>query len=167
MRIKLTPGQMVYLHGWMAPKKTLTWGDVLSHPHLTLQFLLSANLPLHQLHQLQPDAKAWAKNGRADLHDCPLMGQWGAHPIHDFRAEIGELVNLRWPAEALVRMGVTYEDLVGLGLTPATMALFTHLTLVGWAQLGFRKEHALRVHEPALVALFGLPKADVLRSLPP
>lgn len=165
MRIKLTPGQIVYIHGWMTPKETLHWDDVVSSPALTLRFLLSANLPLSQLHKMQPDASAWVRHRRVELEDCPRMELWAAHPVTDFRADLGDIVNQHWSAEQMANMGLHYHDLVELGLTHSSMGLFTHITLLGWAHLGLRRQDVEGVPEAALVRLFGMPKLSVMRSL--
>ena len=168
MRLRLTAGQGCFLHGWMAPKQTLSWQDVVSTPSLTLTKLLSANLSPGALHQLQPDASAWLRAGRMTLSECPLMvDPWGAHPVRDFGADLGDIAGQRWPAELMQRMGVTYQDLKELGLTPEGMVLFTHITLHGWAQLGLTRADVVHVPETVFARLFRMTKADVLRSLKP
>ena len=69
-----------------------------------------------------------------------------------------------WPHDALIRMGVTYDDLLGLGLTPETMNLFGY-TLMMWASTGFRRSHAEGIPHNTLFRMFGMPKPDVLASL--
>jgi hypothetical protein len=166
MRLRITPGQGVYLHGWLAPKLTLSWADVVENRAFTLAHLAdAAHIPLSALHQLQPDAAAWIRHGRAGLADCPRMELWAAHPLRDFKADLGELVNQGWSADALARMGVAYDDLAAVGLNAENMGLFSNLTLLGWAQLGFSRAAAAAMSEAALVRLFGMPKQDVLRSL--
>ena len=165
MRLRLTAGQAVFVHGWLAPKRTLSWADVQASPGMTLDFLLDARLPVAALHQLQPDPAAWIRLGRATLPDCPSMGAWGAHPVRDFGAELADLVELRWPVDVMLAVGLTYQDLVGIGLSFSNMRLFSWIRLLGWAQLGLRREHVRDVPEPVLVRLFGLTKMDVLRSL--
>ena len=166
MRLKLTPGQACYLHGWMAPKLTLSWQDIASEPSLTLSRLLSAGLTPAALHQVQPDAGAWVRAGRVSLSDCPSMADpWAAHPVRDFGADLGDIAGERWPADLMQRMGLTYHDLVGIGLTPASMWLFPHVTLLGWSQLGLTRADVIAVPEASLVRLFRMTKQDVLRSL--
>ena len=167
MRLRLSPGQGCYLHGWMTPKLTLTWGDVLLTPTMTLQKLLSAGLTPCALHQLQPDASAWAKAGRVTLAECPSMQDpWGAHPIRDFSADLGDIIAQRWSAEVMHGMGLTFADLVDIGLTQHNMALFTHITLRGWAVLGFSRADADRIPHAVLARLFdNMTKADIIRSL--
>lgn len=167
MRLRLTPGQSCYLHGWMTPKETLSWEDVLATPTMTFQNLLSAGIPHSALHQLQPDASAWARSGRATLADCPAMVDlWGVHPVRDFEVDLGGILDQRWSAELMQRMGVTYKDMVQLGLTPTSMSLFNHITLRGWSLLGLCRADVARVPEAALSRLFdNMTKQDVLRSL--
>ena len=166
MRLKLTPGQSCYLHGWLSPKPTLSWPDIRCNPKLTLQHLLSAGLDLDDLHHLQPEVSEWIRAGRVTIADCPLMADlWGAHPVRDFRADLGDVAGFKWSADVMLRVGLNYAELVELGLTAASMVVFTHITLYGWSQLGMTRADAEKIPEPALVALFGMPKQEVLRSL--
>jgi hypothetical protein len=160
MHIKLCPGQIVYIHSWMTPKPFLHWDDVVSDPKLNLRYLLSANLNLRDLHKLQPDASAWVKHRKADLAEL-----WAAHPVAEFRADLGDVVNQRWSAEQMATMGLHYSDQVDLGLTSFSMGLFTNLTLLGWAHLGLQRQHVEAVPEATLVRLFGMAKQDVMCSL--
>jgi len=103
---------------------------------------------------------------RVGLADCPSMIEpWGAHPVRDFCADLGDIAGQLWPADLLQRMGVTYQDLVGIGLTPSSMALFSNVTLLGWAQLGLTRAEVAAIPEPVLARLFRMTKADVMRSV--
>lgn len=164
MRISLTPGQAVSIHGWMRARVTLTWGDVLSLPGLTFQGLLAYNLAEQDLYVLQPDLQAWVRAGKATLADCPKMRPWDAHPIRDFKADLADLVGMHWPHELLARMGVDYDELLGLGLTAETMNLFG-FTLMMWSSLGFRRAHAEPIPANTLFRMFGMAKQDILASL--
>ena len=165
MRIALTPGQAVTIHGWLRARQTLTWGDVLANQQgLEFSKLMSFNLGEQELYVLQPDLQAWVRSGKATLVDCPKMRAWDAHPIRDFKADLADLVGAHWPHETLSRMGVTYDDLLGLGLTPETMNLFGY-TLTMWASTGFRRAHAEVIPPNTLFRMFGMAKQDVLASL--
>ena len=164
MRIVLTPGQAVSIHGWWRARLGLTWGDVLSNEALTFASLLLFNLKEQELYVLQPDLQAWIRAGKATLADCPRMRPWDAHPVRDFKADLADVIGMHWPTETMVKMGVTYEDLTGLGLTAETMILLNY-TLMMWATMGFRRHHAEPVPPPTLYRLFGLAKQDVLASL--
>lgn len=166
MRLKLTPGQSCYLHGWLNPKPTLCWADVRGNPSLTLRNLVSAGIDLDDLHHLQPETAQWVKAGRVTIADCPAMAElWGAHPVRDFKADLGDIAGFKWSAETMRGVGLSYAELVELGLTPGSMVVFTHITLHGWAQLGMTRADAQAISEPALVSLFNLPKQEVLRAL--
>jgi len=164
MRVSLTPGQAVTIHGWMRARQTLTWSDVLSLPTINYEKLLSYNLSEQILYVLQPDLQAWIRQGKAALSDCPRMRTWDAHPIRDFKADLADIIGMHWPTETMVKMGVTYDDLTGLGLTAETMILLNY-TLMMWATMGFRRHHAEPVPPNTLYRLFGLAKQDVLASL--
>lgn len=166
MRLPLTPGQSCYLHGWLNPKTTLSWSDILKNPSMTLQNLTSAGLSLTDLHAVQPEVSEWVRAGRVTLADCPSMAdKWGANPIRDFQADLGDIAGFKWSAESMMKMGVGYKELVDIGLTPASMVVFTHVTLHGWSTMGFTRSDAAQIQEPMLIALFCMPKQEVLRSL--
>ena len=166
MKLQLTPGQAVTIHGWARPRTYLTWSDVLLDPKLTFAYLTdTCKLSDTSLHLLQPDIAAWVKAGRVVLADCPRLCPWDAHPIRDLHADLADLLQARWTADVLSRLGVSYEDLKGVGLIPENMSLFSWITLAGWATLGFRREHADAVQPRTLYRLFGMSKPDVLASL--
>jgi len=165
MRIPLTAGQAVTIHGWLQPKETLSWTDVLTDPALTFSFLHThTKIPKELLHRLQPDIAAWAAAGRVRLEDMPALAQWGAHPIRDLNADLGDIIHMRWPAAVLAKSGVTYADLVGAGMTHDSMGLFGY-TLRDWSVLGFSAADAERLHASALARLFNLTAADVIKCL--
>lgn len=164
MRISLTPGQAVTIYGWMRARQTLTWPDVIALQKLDFQTLLTYNLTEQDLYILQPDLQAWIRAGRATLADCPKMRAWDAHPIRDFKADLADLVSMHWPQDVLLRTGVNYDDLLGLGLTAETMNLFG-FTLMMWSTVGFRRSHADAIPANTLYRMFGMAKQDVLASL--
>jgi hypothetical protein len=164
MKISLTPGQAVTLHGWMRARQWLTWGDVLGKEGLGFSELLACNLPEQELYVLQPDLQAWVRAGKATLQDCPRMRSWDAHPIRDFKADLADMIGMHWPPETLTRMGVTYDELLELGLTAETMTLFNY-TLMMWFSVGFQRRHAETVPPNTLFRLFGMSKMDVMACL--
>lgn len=166
MRIALTPGQAVTIHGWWRARQHLTWGDVLSNDALTFQTLLSFNISEQDLYVLQPDLQAWIRHGKATLHDCPRMRPWDAHPIKDFKADLSDIIRSAWSTETMSRVGLSYEDLTGLGLTHDSMPLL-NFTLMMWANIGFNRAHAERIPPNTLFNLFGMSKQNVLASLRP
>ena len=166
MKIPLTPGQAVTIHGWMNPKETLSWMDVLANPMLSFKFLThNTMIPKELLHKLQPDIKSWVKAGRISLPETPeLLSIWVAHPIKDLNVDFGDIVELKWDAKTMKNAGVTYADLKDAGMTHDTMGLFGY-TLYEWSQLGLSKTDAEAIPAHALGRLFRLTKGDVLRCL--
>ena len=166
MPVTLTPGQGVFLHGFRGARRSLTWADVRDTPTIDFKQLQRANLPLGTIHYLQPDIVEWVKAEKMTLADCLTVSPvWGAHPIRHFGADLGDLVSSRWTADQLVRMGVRYQDLLDVGLTPDNMRLFTHITLSGWCALGLTKEHAGKFTDAQTGRLFSMPRQEVMRAL--
>jgi hypothetical protein len=144
----------------------LTWGDVANEEKHTFASLLSYKLTEQQLYILQPDLQAWIRTSKASLKDCPRMRAWDVHPIRDFKADLSDIIRANWSAETMARMGVTYDDLLTLGITPEAMPLLRY-TLMMWSSIGFKRHHAEKIPANQLFALFGISKQDVLACLRP
>jgi hypothetical protein len=164
MKIRLTAGQAVTIHGWWNARTQLTWTDVLAQEGLTFSRLLSFNLTEQELYVLQPDLQAWIRPCKATLPDCPRMRPWDAHPVRDFKADLSDIVRTRWGSDTMSRVGVTFDDLLELGMTPEAMPLMNY-TLMMWTEIGFKRHHAERIPANQLFNLFGMAKQDVLVSL--
>ena len=162
MRIVLSPGQAVLAHGWVRAREYLTWGDVLNNDKLTFAFMHTGlGISDITLHNLQPDLQSWIKNKKVELEDCPKLGLWDAHPIKDFQADLADLIRMKWQAEQYKKMGVFYDTLQELGLTPETMTLFG-FTLMNWIQIGFTRTHCEQIPENILFRLFTMSKLQIL-----
>lgn len=165
MKIPLTAGQAVTIHGWLNPKEILSWTDVIGDSKLSFSFLcFQIRISKELLYRLQPDITAWVKSGKITLYDTPHLNLWGAHPIRDLKADLGDIVNLRWTAEVMSKAGVTYSDLLEAGMTSESMGLFNY-TLYDWSTLEFTKAEAEKITETSLIRLFGMRKEDVKRCL--
>jgi hypothetical protein len=165
MKIPLTAGQAVTVYSWIRPKETLTWLDILANEKLTFSFLnKNANISRELLHRLQPDIAAWVSARRVCMADAPQLATWEAHPIRDLKADLGDIIDLHWPAEKMAKMGVNYQDLLEIGMTPETMGLFQY-TLFDWSTLGFDKTHAEKIPGPQLARMFNLTKQDIMKCL--
>ena len=107
MRIPLTPGQAVTVHGWLRPKDTLSWTDVLANPQLTMSYLHSSvNIPKELLHRMQPDIMAWVRAGRVSVEDGPsFLSIWAAHPIRDLKADLADIAAFKWSAKTMRAAG--------------------------------------------------------------
>lgn len=162
--IDLTPGQAVYVFGWLRAKLTLRWADVVQHERITYRRLRDANVSAQTLFGLQPDVDAWIRLRKVTVHDCMDMAPWSPHPVKDFKVDVADMLSLGWRADQLAAMNVTFEDLKGLGVGGDNMGIF-HFSLLEWRNLGFRRAHALGVSEASLYRLFGISKRAVLDAL--
>lgn len=166
IKIPLTPGQAVTIHGWMRPRLHLTWTDVLANGSLTMEYLHTrTNIPKELLHRMQPDIKAWLQAGRVVPSDAPSFAHlWAAHPVKDLKCDLGDIVSFGWDAKTMRQTGMTYADLREVGMTHEMMGLFKY-TLYEWSTLGFSRADAEVIEAPTLARLFCLTKPDVLRCL--
>jgi hypothetical protein len=166
IKIPLTPGQAVTIHGWMRPRTHLTWTDVLANADLTMEYLHGhTRIPKELLHRMQPDIKAWLQAGRITPSDAPSFAHlWAAHPVKDLRSDLGDIIGFGWDAKTMRQTGMTYSDLREVGMTHEMMGLFKY-TLYEWSTLGFSRADAEAVEAATLARLFCLTKPDVLRCL--
>jgi hypothetical protein len=74
--IRLQPEQSLVLYGYFAPKKTLTWRDVVENAKITLRACIDCSIPVAKLHRMQPEIKVWIQCGKATVNDCEHMGPW-------------------------------------------------------------------------------------------
>ena len=164
--IPLTPGQSVTIHGWLRPRDTLTWTDVLANGSLSMEFLhTKTKITKELLHRMQPDIKAWLNAGRVSVEETPsFMHLWTAHPIKDLNAGLDDMIRFQWDAKTMRAAGVTYADLCEAGMTCETMAVFGY-TLYDWSTLGFGRPQAEAIGLADTWRLFKMQKQDVLRCL--
>jgi len=165
MKIVLTAGQGVLVHGWIRAREYMTWGDILNNEKLTFNYLTQqVGLTEFMLHNLQPDLQSWIKHNKATMQDCPYMRLWDAHPINDFKCDLADLIRMKWQPDVYKSMGIYYDSLLTLGLTPETMTLFG-FTLMSWIHLGFNRAHCEPIPETIAYRLFGIPKLQLLSYL--
>ena len=136
MKIALTPRQSTLIHGWLAPVPTLTWSDVLKSKNLTIDFLLTeAKLRPSDLVVIQPDPAQWAKHAGASLKHARIMTAWPANPFTHLGADLADVLSMKLTAEEMVRMDVTYRQLLSNGMNDRTERLFRFDT-EEWGMLG-------------------------------
>lgn len=133
--IPLTPYQAVMIHGWLRPILVLQWKHVLLNKSLTWPFLRSLDLSAESLKKMQPDPNEWANHTPIHLHYCRDMVCFPVHPIHHLHAGIEQIIHMRCAADELASFGVTYQELVKIGMSPDIMVFFGY-KIVGWQRLG-------------------------------
>lgn len=163
--IKVQPLQSIRLFGWLdQPREIVTWDDLaqknLSWRKLRIDYGFSAA----QLHALQPDKQVWLERGNIRHEDAPDMICFPVNPILDLNMDLGELWKMRWPVDTLIKLGITYEQLLCCGLTPNIMVFF-NFSLASWHKLGFRHKHAVSLNPGQSFKNFGMPHKELLAIL--
>lgn len=124
MLIHLTPRQSTLIHGWFSPVPTLTWEDVRKRK-LSMDFLLmTAKLRPADLMVLQPDPRQWVQHTGAGLRHARQMTIWPANPFTHLGADLADVLSLKLTAVEMVRMDITYSQLVAHGMNEQTERLF-------------------------------------------
>ena len=138
--IRLSSPQIVRIFGWFEYHSLLTWADVHNNPQISFKFLLQCGVTSTQLFESQHDAYAWVQHGDLQLYDCLSMTQWPVHPVQHMRADLADVLKLRWTSDDMLRVGLTVPDLLKLGMTPTVMSR-SGFTLNCWIPLGFLRMH--------------------------
>ena len=139
MSINLTARQATLLTGWLNPQPTITWSDAL-RLHLTLDSFLSAKVPTSSLITLQPDPLQWVQHAGAGLKHARVMMAWSANPFSHMGADLADVISLKLSAEEMMRMGISYEQLVLNGMTERTEKMFRLGGEEEWEMLGKPKK---------------------------
>ena len=167
--IRLDAEQSLMLYGFLRPKRTLTWRDVLENRGITLSACVQVGLPSERLYRMQPDIKEWIRYERATVNDCAHMGPWRPHPFRDLGCKsIGELILYRdaMPPKLLIDASVTVQDLRARhGLTPDIMIMLRY-SIDDWIALGMDEDTIVQIDDTQWPRLFGgVTRAEVRASI--
>lgn len=162
--IDLVPSQSIAIYGWTNPLRILKWTIVIQMEELTFKALYRLGLTEKQLFTLQPDKMAWISEKRLDLDDITLVPSWRVHVTRDMKASFVEIAQMNLSADFLQHTGVTFEDLVGAGLTLNLMMLLP-LTLIAWVNLGLHGAFLADLTDVQSHALFHIPKNLVMQCV--
>lgn len=166
VNIVLTPGQAVTLFGWLRPRESLRWQDVVEAERLTFAFLRKCGLTPKQLHALQPDMSQWARYGGVKLQDAAdMVPLWSTNPVQDLRLDIADIIQAQLPSEKLRLLGITFDSMCDMGLSPDLMRLFGY-TLQGWINLGLRRTHIEAMTDWQCIMVFNMQRTMALQCLP-
>ena len=153
------------VHGWFNPKRTLTWNDVISTPHITLRHLVvKGDLPQSLLRSLQPDVQEWVAHGSASFADVPLMTEWPLHPVRDLRGDLSTLVEQRYDPMVLNSLGINFTVLKAMGLTAEWMKMFD-FSLREWVELGMTVNEAGAFTDREISYLFGTTRENLQMAI--
>jgi hypothetical protein len=163
--VELTPPQIVSIFGWFNLQPYLRWEDVEKNPKISFRFLRDVGLTPTQLHTIQPDVQPWKQYASITLHDCLEMTQWPAHPIHTLKADLADIISMRWTADQMMVMGINIDELVQLGMLPDLMTLFAY-SLGSWTTLGLTQKHVANMTDTEILRVFGMSRMRVLCGTP-
>lgn len=159
--IPLTPYQAVMIHGWMKPVLVLQWKHVLNNKMLTWPFLRNLEIPAESLKRMQPDPNEWANHTPIYPHYLRDMVCFPVHPIHHLHCSIEQVIHMRCTADELASFGVTYHDLVKIGMSPEIMMFFGY-KIVGWQKLGMTIKDLKDINNKQLLQLFsGMTRSQI------
>lgn len=158
--IHLTNAQSVRVHGWFNPKRTLSWADIVSTPHMTFRHLHKSGVSTKQLKQLQPDVSAWVNERHVSFEDVPIMLEWPLHPIRDLKGNLSVLVEHKYDYKTLMELGLNFEVLQKLGLNVEWMKMMD-LSLRDWMNLGMTSADTHGMSEKEIATLFGTNKHNL------
>jgi hypothetical protein len=161
--VRLTSPQICRIFGWFDYHPLLTWADVQNNPEISFFFLLKCGLTTAQLFNLQHDAFAWVQHGNLQLDDCLHMTQWPVHPVQHLRADLADVLQMRWTSDEMIRVGLTISDLLKLGMTPTVMSKFG-FTLHCWVSLGLCRKHVIDWTDQELHCVFKMTRHNVYAS---
>jgi hypothetical protein len=132
--VKLTPLQSIRIFGWRNPRPILVWDDVLKNK-FSLDLLIGHGLRSHELVLVQPDPAQWVAHAGARLVHARFMMQWPANPFSHLRADLADTLACQFTVAELLRMDVTYKQLIAAGMTAQTEGMF-RFSDEEWAVLG-------------------------------
>jgi hypothetical protein len=132
--VKISATQSMHIFGWRNLRPILVWDDVLRHK-LTLDSLIGLGLRPSELVLLQPDPAQWVAHAGAKLVHARLMMLWPANPFTHLGADLADTLTHKFTASELVRMDVTYAQMLRVGMTERTERMF-RFDAEEWAMLG-------------------------------
>ena len=161
--MEISPLQSIRIFGfWQSqPRQFIKWKDILEH-NLTWKHLRNAiGLQASDLKALQPDKDEWIRRGGVTLFDLPDMKVFPVNPFTDLKADLAEVWAMRWSADTMAEIGITYEQMLSRGLSADIMARL-QMPLSSWQALQMKTEHLEKLSDGDVQRIFHLPRAEVL-----
>ena len=138
--IPLTAVQSVTLHGWLTPKRMLSWKDVCASKSITPALCSSCGIDDELLYLLQPSLHLWIEMCGVSFKDVRYMTRWPLHPFQDLGGYIPDLIENHYEASLLHKLGIDYQLLTDRNMTVEWMKMFKYSER-DWALLGFNAHH--------------------------
>jgi hypothetical protein len=162
--VELTPPQSIRIHGWTCPTRMLSWDDVVSKQHVTLQTLLHMGISPTDLRYLQPSITEWIESKQVGHADVKNMLRWPLHPIDDLDGDLSDLIMGNYDSSMLETLQITYDTLRSLQMGHEHMILF-HYTIEQWHQLGLSHVLAAEIPSEISMKIFGIQTDELCRNL--
>eukprot|EP00961_Rhodomonas_salina_P143080 1925637-Rhodomonas_salina.2 len=90
----------------------------------------AARLALAVPHAALPLISEWVRHWAVTLaHATEMMEVWDINPLVDFKADLADILSMRWPSESMHSLKVTYPDLLAVGFSADTMHMFGYTML--------------------------------------
>ena len=154
--------QSIRFYGlWDQPRRVLVWEDITAKCYSWRRLRQEIGLSPRDLMTIQPSAQEWVNRGALQLADLPDMVCFPVNPFTHLHADLAEVWGMRWSAELLSQMKVTYEQLRAKGMNPHVMLHFD-FTLSQWINLAFQTHHAASMTDDQMHQLFQMPKQEIV-----
>ena len=141
--IPLTPVQSVTIHGWFTPKRMLSWKDICANKDITTALCSSCGINDELLYVIQPCLQKWVEIHGVSFQDVRYMTKWPLHPFQDLHGYIPDLIEHRYEASLLHKLGINYQELLDENMTIEWMKMFKY-SAKEWALLEFDVQDAAR-----------------------
>jgi hypothetical protein len=132
----LTPTQSITIHGWFNPKRMLCWKDFSTNKNITTKLCNSCGVDDEMLYSIQPCLQAWIDTCEVSFQDVKYMTKWPLHPFTHLHGYIPDLVEHKYDAKLLLKLGINYQFLVSKSMTIEWMKML-NFSIKDWAYLGF------------------------------
>jgi hypothetical protein len=134
--VLLTPKQSVTIHGWLNPKRMLSWKDIRADSRITPELCHGCGVDDSMLYIVQPSLQAWIDVCGVSFKDVKYMTRWPLHPFRDLHGYIPDLISNKYDAALLHKLGIDYQVLVDNSMSVEWMKMF-NFSNKDWVSLCF------------------------------
>ncbi len=161
-RMEISPLQSIRFYGfWDQPRRVLVWEDITARCYSWRRLRQEIGLSPRNLMAIQPSPQEWVNRGALQLADLPDMLCFPVNPFTHLHADLAEVWAMRWSADLLSQMKVTYDQLRAKGMNPHVMMHFD-FTLSQWMNLALQAHHVQGMTDEQVVGLFQMPKHEIV-----
>jgi len=160
--MEISPLQSIRFYGlWDQPRRVLVWEDITAKCYSWRRLRQEIGLTPKELMTVQPSPEEWVNRGALQLADLPDMLCFPVNPFTHLHADLAEVWGMRWSAELLSQMKVTYDQLRAKGMSVHVMTHFG-FTLSQWINLALQTHHVESMTDEQVTHLFQMPKNEIV-----